>query len=420
MMSKTYQNYLPLVAIAIAALVFVAAGAWAADKPAATTQPKAKSYPAYPKVTGLSIGDAAPKFKLPGVDGKTHTLDEYKDAKILMIVFTCNHCPTSMMYEDAIIKLSSDYAKKGVKLVAISPNDPGALRPDEVAGTVLGDSLEEMKIRAKEKKYPFPYLYDGDTQQAAMAYGGTLTPMVFIFDADRKLRYSGAVAGPPYSAASGPHARVAIEAMLAGKKVQNDRTRPFGCSTKWGFKRRSVDYATAMWNQRPVGLADIDLAGFKKLSANDTNKLRLICLWSLDGATDKTFDKLIMLRRIYRHHPLELITVNIDPVAKKKEVLALLKKHHAARPAPSRYDRSDGKAPINYIFTGKDTAALTKELAARDGREAKAKPKSKKASLPLKIPCSAMIIPGGEVIHTHSGKLDPKALRAKLVETFQR
>jgi thiol-disulfide isomerase/thioredoxin len=407
MMSKTFQNCLALVAIAIVALVFVAPGTWAADKPAATTQPKSKSYPPYPKVIGLRIGDAAPKFKLPGVDGKTHTLDEYKDAKILVIVFTCNHCPTSRLYEDAIIKLSSDYAKKGVKLVAISPNDPGALRPDEVAGTVLGDSLEEMKIRAKEKKYPFPYLYDGDTQQAAMAYGGTLTPIVFIFDADRKLRYSGAVAGPPYSVTGGPHARVAIEAMLAGKKVQNDQTRPFGCSTKWGFKRRAVDYATAMWNARPVGLEDLDLAAARKLVANETSKLRLICVWSLDAATDKTFDKLVMLRRIYQHRPLELITVNIDPIAKKKAVLGFLKKHHAARPAPSRYDRSDGKAPINYIFTGKDTSGLLKVIAAT-------------GKLKLKAPCSVMIAPYGEVIHTQSGKLDPKALRAQLVKTFQR
>ena len=407
-MSKASRNCLVLAAVAAVTLAFAAPAAPAAEKTAPTTQPKAKAYPPYPKVIGLSIGDAAPDFKLPGVDGKTHTLAEYKDAKILAVVFTCNHCPTSRMQEDAIIKLSTDYAKKGVKLVAISPNDPGALRPDEVAGTVLGDSFEEMKIRAKEKKYPFPYLYDGETQKTAMAYGGTLTPIMFIFDKDRKLRYTGAVEGPPYSTTGGPHARIAIESMLTGKKIVYDRTRPFGCSTKWGFKRRSVDYDTAMWNEKTVGMADIDLPAVKKLVANDTSVLRLICVWSLADAPGRAaFDDLIMLRRIYQHRPLELITVNVDLAGKKKEALAFLTKHHAARPDPSRGAPIDPKAPINYIFTGKDTSALLTALSAKD------KPKAK-------APYSAMIIPGGEVIHTQTGKLDPKGLRAQLVKVFQR
>ncbi len=411
MMSKVFhtRNCAVTLVAAVLMLAFVAPAAWAADKPEPATQPKAKAYPPYPKVVGLNISDPAPDFKLPGVDGKTHTLAEYKDAKILAIVFTCNHCPTSRMQEDAIIKLAADYAKKGVKLVAISPNDPGALRPDEVAGTVLGDSFEEMKIRAAEKKYPFPYLYDGETQKASMAYGATLTPMMFIFDAERKLRYTGAVESPPYSASGGPHARVAIEAMLAGEKIVYDRTRPFGCSTKWGFKRRSVDYDTAMWNEKPVTLADLDQAGFKKLAANDSNILRLICIWSLnDKAPAAAMADLVMLRRIYQHSPLELITVNIDPAAKKKEALALLTKHHAARPDPSRFARvADIKAPINYIFTGKNPADLLAIGGAKDKTKAKA-------------PCSVMIIPGGEVIHTQTGKLDPKALRAQLVKVFRR
>lgn|GEM_PF-2298355 len=131
MMSKACQNCLVLAVVAAATLGFAASTAPSANKPAATTQPKTKGYPPYPKLVSLNIGDAAPGFKLPGVDGTIHTLAKYKDAKILTIVFTCNHCPTSMMLEDAIIKLSTDYAKKGVKLVAISPNDPGALLGDD-------------------------------------------------------------------------------------------------------------------------------------------------------------------------------------------------------------------------------------------------------------------------------------------------
>ena len=405
MRSKTSQNYPVIVAAAVAAFALVLPIALAAEAP--TTQPKAKSYPPDPKLARLSIGDAAPDFKLPGVDGKTHTLAEYKDAKVLAVIFTCNHCPASKMFEDAIIKLATDFAKKGVKLVAISPNDPGALRPDEVAGSILGDSFEEMKIRAKEKNYPFPYLYDGETQKAAMAYGAELTPQVFIFDKDRKLRYTGAVASPQSPA---PYARLAIEAMLAGKKVEYESTRPFGCSTKWGYIRRSVDYAAAMWNEKPVGLEDIDLDAVKKLAANDSGVLRLICVWSLSDAAGKAaFDDLVMLRRIYQHRPLELITVNVDPADKKKEALAFLAKHHAARPDPSRGAPVDPKAPINYIFTGKDTAALLAALGAK--ADSKPKPKA---------PYSAMIFPRGKVVHTQTGTLDPKGLRVQLVKVFQR
>ena len=433
MMSKAIRNGMSLAAIAAVMLTLATAGASAADKAPAKSEPKpeAKKYPPYPTVARLQIGDAAPDFKLPGVDGKTHTLNEYKDAKILAVIFTCNHCPTSRMQEDAIIKLSADYAKKGVKLVAISPNDPGALRPDEVAGTVLSDSLEEMKIRAKEKKYPFPYLYDGETQKAAMAYGATLTPMVFIFDKDRKLRYTGCVEGMPYSTTGGPHAKVAIEALLAGKKIAYDSTRPFGCSTKWGFKRRSVDYDTAMWNERPVTMSDLDIAGFKKIAANDANLLRLICIWSLDDKSSQAaMADLVMLRRVYQNRPLELVTVNVDPPAKKKEVLAVLKKNHAARPAPSRYVRIDPKQPINYMFTGKDASAMYKLLKAKDKTDEKAdektddakpkpKPKPKKETK-LAAPYSAMIIPGGEVIFTQTGKLDTRELKSKLVRVFRR
>src|SRR5262245_58656704 len=110
----------------------------------------------------LAIGAAAPDFDLPGVDGRRHTLKEFAKAKVLMIVFTCNHCPTAQAYEERIIKLQADYAPKGVALVAISPNDPAAVRPDELGFTDLGDSLDEMKVRAKERGFKFPYLYDGE------------------------------------------------------------------------------------------------------------------------------------------------------------------------------------------------------------------------------------------------------------------
>ena len=110
------------------------------------------------KVQPLELGAAAPDFKLPGVDGREYALKDFAGARVLVVIFTCNHCPTAQAYEDRIIKLHTDYHDKGVALVAISPNDPRAVRLDELGYTDLSDSFAEMKIRAKDKHYPFPYL----------------------------------------------------------------------------------------------------------------------------------------------------------------------------------------------------------------------------------------------------------------------
>ena len=141
----------------------------------------------------LKIGEKAPDFNLPGVDGKNYSLKDFADAKLLVIIFTCNHCPTAQAYEQRIIKLHEDYKDKGMALVAISPNDPTAVRLDELGYTDLSDSFEEMKTRARERGYKFPYLYDGETQSTAKAYGVVATPHVYIFDQDRALRYVGRI-----------------------------------------------------------------------------------------------------------------------------------------------------------------------------------------------------------------------------------
>ena len=113
----------------------------------------------------LAIGSLAPDFALPGVDGKIHKLSDYASSPVLAIVFTCNHCPIAQMYEQRIQQLANDYKSKGVAVVAIQPNDPKAIRIDELDSSDLSDSLAEMKIRAQYKHLTYPYLYDGDTQQ---------------------------------------------------------------------------------------------------------------------------------------------------------------------------------------------------------------------------------------------------------------
>jgi len=141
----------------------------------------------------LPLGAAAPDFSLPGVDGRTYALRDFAAARALVVVFTCNHCPTAQYYEWRLMQLAADYRDKGVALVAISPNDPQSVRLDELGWTDLGDSFADMKLRAKERRFDFPYLYDGETQKASRAYGPVATPHVFLFDRERKLRYAGRI-----------------------------------------------------------------------------------------------------------------------------------------------------------------------------------------------------------------------------------
>ncbi|MEJ2005858.1 MAG: redoxin domain-containing protein [Cyclobacteriaceae bacterium] len=147
------------------------------------------------EIETLEIGADAPYFNLPGVDGKYHSIDDYDDASVLAVLFTCNHCPTAQAYEDRIKRLVEDYSDKSVQVVAISPNSPIGLMYNELGYTDLGDTFEDMQIRAEDKNFNFPYLYDGDTHEFSMAYGPIATPHAFIFDDERKLRYVGRLDG---------------------------------------------------------------------------------------------------------------------------------------------------------------------------------------------------------------------------------
>ena len=229
-------------------MLSIAMGAWGADDN---------------KITTLDIGDPAPPFELPGVDGRDYRLQDFADADILAVVFTCNHCPTARAYEDRIKGLVEDYKDKGVAFVAISPNDPKAVRLDELGYTDLSDSFEEMKIRAEHKQFNFPYLYDGDAQDAGRAYGPTATPHVFLFDKDRKLRYVGRVDdSEAEKRIKKKDTRNALDALLAGQPVPVEQTKVFGCSIKWSDKRDSVTQAFARWaaeevTVEPAGKADL-------------------------------------------------------------------------------------------------------------------------------------------------------------------
>src|SRR2546429_4360970 len=265
-------------------------------------------------VETLPLSAAARDFKLAGVDGKKHSLKDFKKAGILVIVFTCNHCPTAQYYEERLKQIVNDYKQKGVVLVAINPNDPRSVRLDELGYTDLSDSFKEMKIRAKFKKFNFPYLYDGDKQETARAYGPVATPHAFVFDKERKLRYVGRVDDSERPELVKTHdLRNAIDALLAGHEIDVTQTRTFGCSIKWAGKEEGVKQYLARLAAEPVNLELVGADDLKALRKNDSSKARLINFWATwCGPCITEFPDLVIINRMYRHRAFELVTVSAN------------------------------------------------------------------------------------------------------------
>ncbi len=343
-------------------------------------------------VTPLAIGASAPDFDLPGVDDQNHQLSDYADAKVLVVIFTCNHCPTAQAYEPRIIKLHDDFKDRQVAVVAISPNDALAVRLDELGYTDLGDSLEDMKLRAKEKNFLFPYLYDGEKQQVSQAYGVLATPHVFIFDQDRKLRFVGAIDDNERGEPKSNYARNAIEDLLAGRPVATETSRVFGCSTKWSDKQESARKSLETWNQEPVSLSKIDAAAVRKLAENKTDKYRLINIWATWCIPCvNELPQLVTINRMYRQRPFEMITISMDSPDAMEQALKTLKKKHVAA--------------TNYIFDTEDRDALVDAL-------------DKEWQGP--VPYTLLIAPGGKVIYRKLNELDPLELKRAIVEQLGR
>jgi peroxiredoxin len=338
-------------------------------------------------VKTLEIGAAAPDFELPAVDGKTYRLADFAAAKVLVVVFTCNHCPTAQAYEDRLMRLHADYKDRGVALVAISPNDPKAIRLDELGYTDLGDSLEEMKIRAKDKGFKFPYLYDGEKQQTSAAYGVLATPHVFIFDARRRLRYVGGIDNSDVGTVTSHDARNAIDALLAGRPVPVEKTRVFGCSTKWSDKRRSAAEALKRWDGERVSLSTIDADGVKRLARNDTKNLRLINVWATwCGPCAEEMAELVTIHRMYRGRRFEMITISLDGPKNRDQAITFLTKKHASS--------------ANYLFDSDDRDKLAEALDPQ---------------WPGPLPYTVLIAPGGKVIYRHHDRIEPLKLKKAIV-----
>ncbi len=360
-------------------------------------------------VKTLEIGAAAPDFDLPGVDGKQHRLSDYADAELLAILFLCNHCPSAQGAESRVKALVEQYRDKGLKLVAISPNDPKSVRLNELGYSLYGDTLEEMKLHAERYEFTFPYLYDGETQSTARAYGAIATPHLFLFDRERKLRYTGRLDDSRYGdpATIGKHdAREAIEALLADKPIAEPVTRAHGCSTKWAEKRHLVEDDNAKFLAKEVTVEEIDHSGVAALRKNATGKYRIINLWATwCGPCLAEMPHLVEIGRQFETREVELITISTDDAGAFGKVGTLAKRFHAAMPdLVAASVAEEGRRTNNYLYRG-STDSLAESLDPEW-----------QGSLPHTV----VVAPGGEILHRFSGEVDPGELREALVGTLGR
>ena len=343
-------------------------------------------------VTPLEIGANAPDFNLPGVDGETYTLDDFDDAKVLVVIFTCNHCPTAQAYEARVAKLDADYGGRGVAVVAISPNDPEAVRLDELGYTDLGDSFEDMKIRARDHHYNYPYLFDGETQETARAYGVLATPHVFIFDRDRTLRYAGRFDDAEVKQVTSHDAVNAVDALLAGMEVPDPITRVFGCSTKWADKRADARRSLERWEAEPITLEPIDLEEVATLSKNEGDDLLVVNLWATwCGPCVAELPDLVEMNRMYRGRDFRMVTISLDDPEKRDDALEVLEHHHVST--------------TNYILNASDRDAFAEAMDPE---------------WPGPVPYTVLIAPGGEVIERFVGAFEPLEVKRAIVEYLGR
>jgi peroxiredoxin len=336
----------------------------------------------------LALGSPAPNFSLPGVDGKIHKLSDYASSPVLVVVFTCNHCPIAQMYEQRIEQLYDDYGKRGVAVVAIQGNDPKAIRIDELDSSDVSDTLDDMKIRVKYKHLHYPYLYDGDTQAVTRAYGPQATPHVFIFDKSRRLRYEGRIDNSYRIEMVKTHdARNAIDALLENKEVSVKHTGVFGCSTKWQEKIAASEAEQKKIEAQPVSVETVDAAGLKKLRANPSKHVTMISFWATwCGSCVVEFSDLQDTYRMYGGRDFDLVTVAANMPDEKPSVMRLLQKKHAT----SR----------NLLFGSDDTAALQ---AAFD------------PSWQSAVPYTVVLDTNGKIIYKTLGSVDLLEVRRKIL-----
>jgi peroxiredoxin len=340
-------------------------------------------------VSVLPINAKAPDFDLPGVDGKFYSLHDFKDDKVLVIIFTCNHCPTAQAYEDRMITLVDDYERKSVRVIAISPNSVKTVLLEELGYSDLSDSYDEMKIRAKDKDYNFTYLYDGDTQKTSIEYGPVATPHVYVFDQERRLKYTGRLDNSEKpETANAEDLRNAIDAVLSNVEISNPATKTFGCSVKWGWKKTWTEKVNNDWAEKEVALDEITDIEIKTLVQNNSDKLRLINIWATwCGPCVIEYPEFVNIHRMYMGRDFEFVSLSADKLAQKDKALKFLQKKNSALQ--------------NYIFSGSDIYKMIETVDPDwDGA----------------LPYTILIEPEGTIVYKKMGTIDPLELKKTIVD----
>lgn len=355
--------------------------------------------------TTITTGTKAPDFTLKGVDDKSYSLRDFSGGKALAVIFTTNHCPDAITSHARMITLVDQFKDKGVKFVAINSNSPAGLHPPELGWTVYDDGFEDMKLIASDQKFNLPYLFDGDTQEVAKAYGAVATPHVFIFDADLKLRYDGRMdngrrrVGPVEK----NEAHDAIAAILAGKEVEVKKTRPVGCSMKWKEKAEKVAKEDAKWKAQPVTVEVAKADAIAKLVKNKGRQgMRLFNIWSTScGPCVNEFPDLAAIYRQYSWQEFEFIPISLDHPNDAQKVTRFLKRQQCGLSSRTKpFLDEEGRTTNNLIFDG-DTEDLAKALDPEwDGG----------------IPYTFLVGPEGKILFRHSGEVEPLALKKVIVK----
>ena len=364
------------------------------------------AYSAEEPVHDLKIGDSAPDFSLPGIDGKTHRLADYKKGKLLMIAFISNHCPTSHGAEARMKKLIADTRNKGLVFVAINPNHPDGLSVDELGYSKYSDGFDDMKKYAAESGFDFPYLYDGESQSVAKAYGCLATPHIFLFDVERKLRYKGRFDDSQYEDAAtvkSADARNAVEALLAGQPVPVAVTKPHGCSTKWLSKKPGITARMEKWDKTPVDIDRIDATGVAALRKGGTKNVRLYNVWATWCAPCVAeFPELVLTSRKFDLRNFEFISISVDDVKDVSKMKTFLEKNGAGLSDRLKKSvKAEGRRSNSYVFTGGSQEDLMKALDPE---------------WPGGLPHTVLVDERGKVLWRHNGPVNGDELRSAVLK----
>jgi peroxiredoxin len=339
----------------------------------------------------LAIGAAAPAFSLPGVDGRTHSLGDYAGSRVLVVVFTCNHCPVAQLYEQRIQRLHADYRSRSVAVVAINPDSEKTVALKDLAYSDVPDTLAGMRARAAHRRLDYPYLYDGDGQAAAAGFKAVATPQVFVFDAQRKLRYTGRLDDNVRAdLVKASEARAAIDALLTDQPIRVASTAVEGCAIRRLGQSGDVQAEHAELEAAPVKLQLVGAPELKALRANGTANLMMINFWATWCAPCIVeFPELQKTYRMYRSRGFEYVTVSVDSPEARPGVMKLLEEQRAT----SR----------NHLFATEDAAGLQDAFDR---------------AMPAAVPFTLLLTPNGEVAYQHLGEAEFLPLRRAILASL--